>query len=58
MTKKVMLGACGGGCCARPADAINIIAATDAIMATHFVRGIIILPSEMMVPPRCYVELA
>src|SRR3954471_23470299 len=53
-----MLGACGGGCCARPPDATNIIAASDAIMARHFVRGISTLLSEMVVASRCYVELA
>src|SRR4051812_35293774 len=43
VTKNVMLGACGGGCCARPTDTTSVIAATDEIMAQHFVRGIGIL---------------
>src|SRR3954463_16324496 len=40
VTKNVMLGACGGGCCVCPADATSIMAANDAVKARHFVRGI------------------
>src|SRR5215469_1915995 len=48
VTKKVMLGACGGACCARPADTTSAIAAPDPITAKNFVGGIGIPPVQVV----------
>ena len=40
MTKKVMLGACGGGCCASLSAALRVRRVMGPMIAKHFVMDI------------------